>query len=347
MMMNKFFLACALLCQSLFIQAAEVDCAACNQLSEQMKNMQKSELHLHIGGAWPLEYLKEISEPQEFSDLCLMLNQIQCGEMDYHNAFRIFGLISKIMDSDERIENGVEALCKDLLLDNVVYAEFRTGLKDLGSGLEGYLNAVLRGMQRGTDGTPLKASLILSLRRDTNYAIAEQTIDLALKYRHNGVVGIDLSGDSTQGDGKHVFSALARAKENRLPVTLHIGESKKETPEQQMLELSTIQPERIGHGVHLCEEGNKWIKDKKTPIELCLTSAVKAGMINDAKEHPALQLLLQGHPVAICTDDPLVFNTTLSQEYVHAATLTGLSPQKIQESQQQVQVYRFIHIRGE
>ena len=313
-----------------------------NQLSEQMKNMQKSELHLHIGGAWPLEYLKEISKPQEFIDLCLMLDQIQAAELDYHNAFRVFSLISKIVHSDERVENGVVALCKELLLDNVVYAEFRTGLKDLGSGLDGYSAAVLRGIQRGTDGTPLKVGLILSLRRDTPFSIAEQTIDLALKYHGQGVVGIDLSGDSTQGDGTHIFPALIRAKENNLPITLHIGESKEETAEQQMMELLTIQPHRIGHGVHLCEEGKKWIKEKKILVELCLTSAVKAGMIRDAKEHPALQLLLQGHPVAICTDDPLVFNTTLSQEYTHVAILTGLLPEEIQESQKKIKNYNFL-----
>ncbi|MBA2727425.1 MAG: hypothetical protein H0U49_04550 [Parachlamydiaceae bacterium] len=312
-----------------------------NQLREQMKKIQKSELHLHIGGAWPLEYLRGISKPQEFTDLCLMLDKIQKSEVDYHNAFQVFSLISKIMKSDDLIENGVVALCADLLEDNVIYAEFRTGLKDLGSGLEGYLEAVLRGIQRGTEDTPLKVGLILSMRRDTNAFIAEQTIDLALKYRDKGVIGIDLSGDSTQGDGKHVFQALIRAKENNLPITLHIGESKEETAEQQMLELLTIQPKRIGHAVHLCEKGREWIKEKNVLVELCLTSAVMAGMISDAKDHPAIQLLLEGHPVAICTDDPLVFSTSLSQEYAHIAMLTGLLPEEIQELQKPIQNYAF------
>lgn len=312
------------------------------QWSEEMKNMQKNELHLHIGGAYPLEYLKKISTVEEFSDLSNMLDQIQAVELDYHNAFRIFSLINKIVNSEELVEEGVVALCQDLIQDNVVYAELRTGLKDLGSGLEGYLAAVLRGIERAAQGTPLKVGLILSLRRDTKHSIAQQTIDLALKYQDQGVVGIDLSGDSTQGDGIDVFSSLIRAKENNLPITLHIGESKKESAQQQMMELETIQPERIGHGVHLCEEAKKWIVEKKILVELCLTSAVKAGMIRDAKEHPALELLLAGHPVAICTDDPLVFNTTLSQEYTHVAIITGLLPQQIQELQKQTQNYHFL-----
>lgn len=306
-----------------------------------MKTLQKSELHLHLGGAWPINYLKSIANPQEFTNLCLMLEKIQNDEVDYHTIFDVFGLTSKIVNSDERAQNGVMALCQNLIEDTVVYAEFRTGLKDLGSGLEGFLCAVLKGIQQGTQGTPLKVGLILSLRRDTNASIAQQTIDLALKYRNKGVVGIDLSGDSTQGDGTHVLPALIRAKENNLPITLHIGESKKETAQQQMMELLTIQPERIGHGVHLCNEGMSWIKDNKIPVELCLTSAIKAGMISQGNEHPALKLLIEGHPVAICTDDPLIFNTTLSQEYAHVASLAGLSPEELQELQKHVKNYSF------
>ncbi len=308
-----------------------------------MDKIPKSELHIHIGGAWPLEYLREVAKPQEFNDLCLMLDKIQSGEVDYHTAFAVFGLIGKIIHSEELVENGVVALCKDLTQDNVTYAELRTGLKNLGSGLDGHLNAVLRGIDRGTRGTPLKAGLILSLRRDTMSSIAEQTVDLALKYRSQGVIGIDLSGDSTKGDGKDVFPALMRAKENNLPITLHIGESKKESAAQQMMELLTLQPKRIGHGVHLCEEGRQWIKEKKIAVELCLTSALMAGMISDAKDHPAINLLIEGHPVAICTDDPLVFNTTLSKEYAHLALLTGLLPEEIQQLQKRNANYAFSH----
>lgn len=312
------------------------------ELSEQMKTIQKSELHLHLGGAWPLEYMKTISNTQDFENLCLMIDKIQNGKVDYHSAFQVFVLIGKIINSDEKVENGVIALCRELISDNVVYAELRTGLKDLGTGLEGHLEAVLRGMNSGTAGTPLKAGLILSLRRDTDATTAKQTIDLALKYRGQGVIGIDVSGDSTKGDGKHIFSALAKAKTNQLPITLHIGESIKESAEQQMLELTTIQPQRIGHGVHLCEEAKQWIRVNNILVELCLTSAVKAGMIQDPNEHPALALLLQGHPVAICTDDPLIFKTTLSKEFALVSFLTELTPEELHSLQIQNRQYNFL-----
>lgn len=136
-------------------------------LAEQMRPLNKAEQHIHLGGAWPLSYLKGIATAEEFTALTALLDQIH-DSVDYHAVFRVFGLTSKIMNSDERIENGVVALCEELIRDNVTYVELRTGLKNLGSGFEGYLQAVLRGMQKGVANTSLKAGLILSLRRDTS-----------------------------------------------------------------------------------------------------------------------------------------------------------------------------------
>jgi adenosine deaminase len=214
-------------------------------------------------------------------------------------------------------------------------------LKNLGNGCEEYLNAVLRGIRQGEAKSPIKIGLVLSLRRDTSAAVAEQTIDLALQYRSQGVVGLDVSGDSVQGDGSAIFAAILRGKAQGLPLTLHIGESPKETPEQQMLELSMLQPERVGHCVHLCPEAQAWIREKNLLVELCLTSAVKASMITEPQDHPALSLLLQGHPVAICTDDPLIFNTTLIHEHRYVSQVTRLSLSEVQATQQKIGGYAF------
>lgn len=302
-----------------------------------------TELHLHLGGAWPLEFLREVAQPEDFRQLTAALQQIENG-VNYHEVFHVFGLTAKIVNSEERVEQGTAALCQKLAQEGVTYAEFRTGLKNLGHGYEGYLNAVLRGIRQGEAKNPIKIGLVLSLRRDTSAQAAEQTIDLALQYRAQGIVGLDISGDSVQGDGSAIFPALLRGKAQGLPLTLHIGESPKETPEQQMLELSTLQPERLGHCVHLCPPAQAWIRENTPLVELCLTSAVKTGMITQPQDHPALSLLLQGHPVAICTDDPLIFNTTLAQECRYVSQVSGLSLEEVHATQQKIGAYAFKEI---
>ena len=180
----------------------------------------------------------------------------------------------------------------------------------------------------------------MSLRRDTKKNIAEETIDLAIKYK-DYIVGIDISGDSVQGDGSEIFESILRAKSLGLPITLHIGETPKETLEQQMLELLTIKPNRCGHCVHLHDDARKFILENKICIEMCLSSALYAGMVNDMKDHPALQLLIDNYPVAICTDDPLIFNTTLSKEWDICSRITGLGLNEINEKMEKIETFMF------
>jgi len=308
-------------------------------LTQEMTQIDKSELHLHLGGSWPIDYLAQIADPALFLELSRLLDQIQNG-VNYHEAFRVFELTGKIVNTDQKVEDGVVALCKTLADDRVIYAEIRTGLKDLGSGLEGYLNALLRGVKQGCAHHKLTVDVVLSLRRDSVADVAHKTVELIRKYRHHGVVGLDLSGDSTRGDGKDIFQAIAQAQAQNIPITLHIGESPKETAEQQLKELQTIKPQRIGHGVHLCPEAIKLIREKKIPVELCLTSAVKVGMIGEARMHPGLALLSQNHPVVICTDDPLIFRTTLSEECAHVARINKLNKTDMIKLQKQALEYR-------
>lgn len=290
----------------------------------EIKSVGKHELHLHLGGAWPLDYLQEIADASDFTQLVHYLELITKG-IDYHEGFKVFGLISKIVNTDQKVEDGVVALAKQMADDGVVRAEIRTGLKDLGHGVEGYLSAVLKGMKRGAEAHGVQLELALSLRRDSNTEISERTVDLAIEYFGKGVTGLDLSGDSTVGDGKAALQALKRAKEKGISITVHMGESPKESPEQQLLEVMTLSPDRIGHAVFLSSQVMDWVKYKKIPVEMCLTSALKVQMTEKVENHPGLQLLREGHPVAICTDDPLVFGVSLTDECWNAASLMGWS----------------------
>lgn len=193
---------------------------------------------------------------------------------------------------------------------------------------------------QGTKSTSLNTGVVLSLRRDTSATTATATVDLALKYRDKGVVGLDISGDSTKGDGSDIYPALRRAIAAGFPITLHIGESREESAQQQMKELTELQPKRIGHGVYLCPEALQWIRDHKIPLEMCVASAVKTGMIDDASLHPGLQLHKDGHPIVICTDDPLIFQVSLSEECATVAQLAGLTTADISKLQEQAAAHQ-------
>lgn len=301
---------CLILGLILLLISLKIDVNAMGQNHMATQKLPKAELHLHLGGSFPLDYLLTIATPNQQLALKRDLEWIS-NRVPYHDGFKVFSLISQIVNSDDKLEKGTEALCRELERDGVIYAEIRTGLKDLGNGYEGYLQSVLRGMLKCKSDT-FDARLLLSLQRASTHEQAKRTVDLALKYKDKGIVGIDISGDSTLGCIDTIMPELQRAKAQGLYLTLHLGESPKETAQKELLEI--LKPDRIGHGVFVSPDALDWILEHRIPIEICLSSSYLVQMTEGYALHPGLKLHSLGHPIAVCTDDPLIFSTTLSSE---------------------------------
>lgn len=284
----------------------------------------KAELHLHLSGAYPKEYLFSIATEDQKVQLEKAVTQV-AQKIDYRSVFAVFQWVHQIVNTEEKVTKGVEALCLALKEDGVSYVEIRSGLKNLGHGTEAYLKAILDGIDSQHH---LQATLLLSLQRNSPLATVRETIDLALKYRDQGVVGIDLSGDATTGQIETILPELLRGKANGLPFVIHIGESPNE--QDQMMLLTQLSPVRVGHGVYLSPEATAWIFSHHTPLEVCLTSSVLVQMIDRFDQHPGLQFFRKGHPIVLCTDDPLLFSTTLSQECLLAQEQAGLAQAEVE-----------------
>lgn len=329
------------LASSSLVSIASKNEVGAKSLLDEIRKIPKAELHLHLGGAWPLEYLMKIASAPDYEELTRFLNFLKTG-VHYEEGFKVFGVIENIVNTHAKVEKGIIELFKSFSEDGVTHVEIRTGLKKLDTDYEGYLNAVLSGVEKGSAQYNIKAGVILSLRRDTSKALAEETTALAFAYQSQGVVGLDVSGQSTLGSAENILEPLKNAKKQGIPISLHLGESPKESQEQQMKELEQIKPDRIGHAVHLSGQAKAWIAHHKTPIELCLSSATKVKMLPEAAQHPALELLEKGHPVCICTDDPLLFETSLSKELAQVAALKNLSLNQVVKLQESSLSYSFI-----
>jgi len=337
MLLNKYLTPILFLMQPLFSLNNEPG-PACRDDRAIIEQIPKAELHLHLGGAYPLHYLLSIASLKQQQELQAAINKIFQG-VSYHEVFSVFQIVGQIVNTEEKVENGVKALCKHLENDHVTYVEIRTNIKDLGNGKESYLQSVLRGMQQ-SETERFKARLLLSLQRSSTLEQAKTTVDLALKYRNQGVVGIDISGDSTKGQIETIIPELLRAKHEGLFLTLHIGESPLEQNQRQLLE--TLKPDRIGHAVHLSPDAWKWVKENRIPLEVCLTSSVLVKMVSSYAEHPGLRYFAEGYPIAICTDDPLIFHTTCTNELLNLFRCKSLSLEDIFEISKNSFDYTFL-----
>lgn len=309
------------------------------KLLQGLRETLKTELHSHLGGAVPIEFIKKYSTPQAYAEVVGFIDKLKQG-IDYSEGFKVFPMIRNVLTTNERLEEAVYEYCRSQFNDNVTFTELRTGLKKLDGGFEDCLKAVLAGIERGMRDYPITVTLLLSLRRDTPVDEAMETVELAIKYRGTIVTGIDVSGESIKGDGSGIFDALRYAKKNELPITLHLGENIKESHEQQIMELRAIQPDRVGHAVLLGHEAEEWIREKRVPVEACIRSALSVKMIEKPGDHPALKLFKEGHPVVFCTDDSTLFGD-LSEELALAACLCDLSVEQVAEMQKRARNLAF------
>lgn len=125
----------------------------------------------------------------------------------------------------------------------------------------------------------MKTNLILSIDRRNDLPTALSVVDLAVKYRSRGVVGIDLCGDPAVGDVSIFEPAFRAAKAHGLKVTLQFAEAPQSSTDKELWTLLSYNPDRIGHVINVPGDVKEEILRRKLGLELCLSCNVHAKMI--------------------------------------------------------------------
>lgn len=247
--------------------------------------------------------------------------------------------IYRLCSDQNSIEYSTKAVLDDFEADGVIYLELRTtprAIPEQDISKDDYVNIVLRCLDEhmSRPQSKMKVKLILSVDRRWTSEAAQEVVDLAIKYRGAGVVGVDLCGDPTKGDITIFKPAFIRAREAGLYLTLHFAEFSGTSTEHELSNLLSWGPSRLGHVVHVNDHFKKCIIEKEIGVELCLSCNVQAKMIEGSfpdhhfgwwKSHAGLVALCVRRPKALLalankqqTDDVGVFCSPLSEEYLLA-----------------------------
>ncbi|XP_072915503.1 adenosine deaminase 2-A [Hemitrygon akajei] len=173
------------------------------------------------------------------------------------------------------------------------------------------------------------AKVIFSTPRKHNNSFMKTTIYEAMILQQKFpeiIAGFDMVGQEDAGHPLWYFkNELLIPKETgvKLPFFFHAGETDWEgtSVDENILDALLLNASRIGHGYGINKHPMaKWISRKfNVPLEICPISNQVLMLITDLRNHPAANLMAEGHPLVISADDPAAFGARgLSYDFYEA-----------------------------
>ncbi|KAF2670214.1 Metallo-dependent hydrolase [Microthyrium microscopicum] len=286
----------------------------------------KIELHAHLTGSISPQILHQIWAQRKTQDSSFILNDplIEMStELEHFNVSAFFPLVSTLSVLNGFMDDGVRYL-ELRTTPRVVQASGITKTSHISTVLDCIANFRL------STKDIMPTYLILSIDRRNTLTEAMETVDLAIQFRSQGVVGLDLCGNPSKGNISIFRPAFEKAKAAGLQITLHFAEIPASSTEEELRTLLSYEPGRLGHVIHVPTSIMQEITTKRIGLELCLSCNVNAKLISGGfGDHHFGQLWATESPVILCTDDVGVFGSPLSNECFLAAKHFDLSKEDL------------------
>jgi aminodeoxyfutalosine deaminase len=194
--------------------------------------------------------------------------------------------------------------------------------------------SALRDAAAEVPGVQLK--YIFDAVRQWGAAPAMEVARIAAELHSPDIIAYGIGGDELglpTADLRPIYDFVASQGMHRL---IHAGEIGGPEIVRESIELLGV--ERIGHGIGVMrdERTMDFIAARNIPLEVCPTSNLRTGALARQigrptagyEQHPLPSFLRRGLPVTLSSDDPAMFETTVSDEYRHMHRM-GLTPGEI------------------
>ncbi|GAA4941258.1 adenosine deaminase [Streptomonospora halophila] len=317
---------------------------------ETIRRLPKVLLHDHlVGGLRPqtvLEMAARSGAEPPAGDPARLRDWFAAAAPTPEERARRLDPVLALLQDTESLTRAAAECAQDLADDGVVYAEVKLAPEQHTEGgltREQVVDAVLEGLRVGQAkarlfGAHTDVRLLLTAMRQA--ADSLEIADLAVRYRHRGVVGFDIAGPEAGFPPTRHISACEHVKRANFHLTLHAGEGF--GPSSIWEAIQWCGADRLGQGVRivddiaLADDGSAklgelaaYIRDKRIPLELCPTSNVRAGVLPSLAEHPVDTLRRLRFRVTVNTDNRLLDSTCLSEELARISAEFGYTAETL------------------
>jgi adenosine deaminase len=302
-------------------------------LESYLRTAPKAELHVHLEGSIQPATLLTLARRNGATlpaDTVEGLRQWFTFR-DFEHFIEIYLTITRCLQTAADYEVITYELGAEMARQNVRYAEatFTPSTQDfLGVPFDVYFAGLTRGRERAQADFGVRINWVFDIVRNIEDPArrahyADYTASVAIEGMGDGVVALGLGGLEAGYPPEPFAPAFERARAAGLRSDPHAGEMA--GPESIWGALRALGAERIGHGVRATEDAAllAYLAELRIALEVNPTSNLRLGIYPSLAEHPLRRLHDAGVVVTVNSDDPPLFNTTLSDEVGLLASAFG------------------------
>jgi len=290
--------------------------------------MPKKELHVHFEGSIRPETVLELSRknnvPLPASDLGSLREWYRFR--DFPHFVDVYVAITKCIRTADDLEFIAREFLQGQADQNITYSEVTFTVSTIerfcGIPVGEQIEAVNRAREWGSATLGTEMHLILDIVRGDSPERAMQVVNWVAEWSGRGVCALGIAGFEDRGTAQYV-ECFAEARRLGLRVTAHAGETQGAWSVRETLDVTGAR--RIGHGIRSIEDPElvRRLVEEEIVLEVCPTSNLCVGGVASLPDHPIQRLIDAGIKVTLNSDDPPMFNTTLSDEWIRCAQTFG------------------------
>jgi len=293
---------------------------------EGLKCLGKTDLHSHAGrgghqdyiSAWSGQRIQPVRE--SFTDL----NQMQ----DWFEKN-----IKSICPGHQGYMKRLEAAFVQAKHDHIVTLALGFGMGEIDrlGGIDNFIQVVSHMAQVFAPETTFLPELSIG-RQEDGVKVYHQLDEILEK---NFFRSIDICNNEFAQPIKVFKKAYEKAEAYGLRKIAHVGEFG--TADDVWEAVETLHLDEVHHGIAAAKSNQvmRFLNDHRIQLNICPSSNLLLSRISSYGDHPIKALFNQGVPVTINTDDLLIFNSSITEEYMHLYKHKVLSSNDLYEVWQQ------------
>jgi adenosine deaminase len=287
--------------------------------------MPKVELHVHLEGSIRPETLITLASRNQVPLPVDSVEGLRAWYTftDFPHFIEVYRAISACLCTSDDIELIAREFLVGQAAQNIRHSEVTytgyTQYRVNGIPFAEQLAAINRARFWAAQTLGISMTLTIDISREIEAEEGLRVADWAISGLGQGVTALGLGGPELGHPPEKFQAAFDRARAAGLASLPHAGETA--GPDSIWGALRTLHAQRIGHGVRCLDDQQlvNELRARQIPLEVCPTSNVCLKVAPSLAQHPLPRLLSEGLYVTLNSDDPPMFNTTLTDEYLRSA----------------------------